>query len=106
MTEKLPVKAAYSFGKLARAIQKEFEIFEESRKKLIDRYCARDENGKPIIESNIYKMADEAAFGKEFNELANIEVEIKFDAIPVDKLGDANVSPAVILGMEKFIIES
>lgn len=104
MEEKLPVKAAYSFGKLGHAIQKEFKIYEENRLKLIDRYCSRDEDGKPIIENGNYKIANTDEFGQGMTELANIEAEIKFDPINIDKLGDIQVSPAVMAGLDKFIV--
>lgn len=42
--EKLPVKTAYSMSKLARRIQKEIAIYEEQRRRLLERYCTRDEN--------------------------------------------------------------
>jgi len=66
MKEKLPVKTAYSFGKLARAVQKEIEVYEEGRLKLIDRYVKRGDDGKPVIINGNYDIGDKEGFGKEF----------------------------------------
>ena len=103
MNDKLPVKAAYSLSKLGHAIQKEFEVYEEGRLKLIERYCARGEDAKPVIKDNSFEIADREAFGKELSELANIEAEIDFTPIGVEKLGDIQISPAVMTGLDKFI---
>lgn len=104
MVEKLPVKTAYSLSKLGRVVQKEWEVYEEGRFKLIDRYSAKDEAGRPVVENGRYKMVDPNGFGKEINELGGIEAQIDFNPITLDALGDIQVSPAVLAGLDKFIV--
>jgi antitoxin component YwqK of YwqJK toxin-antitoxin module len=103
MKEKLPVKTAYSFGKLARAVQKEIEVYEEGRLKLIDRYVKRGDDGKPVIINGNYDIGDKEGFGKEFYELGSIEAQFDFKPVSLDALGDISVSPVAINGLDRFI---
>ena len=86
----LPIKTAYWLGRAFKEIAREFEPFEEARKKLVEKYVKKytkdekDKNGKVthkkgdfIVDGNRYVLTDEEAFQKEFTDLANQEVEIK-----------------------------
>jgi hypothetical protein len=105
MGERLPVKTAYSFTKLAKTIQNEYRTYEESRMKLIHTYSNKDENGKPSIVDGEYDICDKQAFAKEFSELSNIDVEIDFNPISINDLGDAQISPVAMIALEKFVGE-
>lgn len=105
MGEKLPIKAAYAFTKFAKKLQKEVQTYEENRRKLIDTYGLRDENGKLVINNGIYEIADKENFNKEFVELSDIETEIDFDPISLGALGDISLSPLSIMALEKVIRE-
>jgi len=103
MGEKLPIKAAYAFTKLVKAIQNEFKLYEENRMKLIENFSNKGEDGKPIVINGQYDIGDKQSFAKEYTELSNIEVEIDFTIISVNDLGNVNISPAAMLSLEKFV---
>jgi hypothetical protein len=103
MGEKLPVKTAWAFTKLAKLIQKEVQMYEENRKKLIDTYCKKDEKGKPVINDGQYNIDDKESFGKEFTELSNIEIKIDFKPVSFNDLGDIKLSPVAMIALEKFV---
>lgn len=60
--------------------------FGEAKKKIIETFCNKDEDGKPLIEDNKYSFKTEVIddLNKEFDVLVGEEVEIKLDS--TDKL--------------------
>jgi len=103
LEEKLPVKTAYWFTRTFRDLAREFKIFNETRMKLVDRYAKRDEKGKYIVKDGRYVMKDEKAFDREYDELAEQEIEIKFEPITIDQLGDINIKPMDLLKLGRLI---
>lgn len=95
--EKLPVKTAYWLARALTQLRVEFEPFERARQKLVEvhaRKYTKDQKdkkgnltakkGELVREGNIYLMKDMEAFNKEFNELAEQEIEIKCEPIPIE----------------------
>jgi len=135
-------KTSYWLARAVIDIQKEFQVFEDTRKKLIeDKYGkkytkdkkvdgkvvwkkgelimqvrkdadgneAKDANGNVI---STYVLTDQAAFNKEFMELAEQEVEIKYEPRPIDDFivkedgKEKNVLNGIeILGLGRLIKE-
>ena len=63
----LPVKIAYGLSKNLKTIDREVEILNVSRQKLIDEFAERDENGKIVMLSEIeIKLKEETR--DEFND--------------------------------------
>jgi hypothetical protein len=63
-----------------------------------------DDNGQPVIENREYVLTDKEAFEKEFAELANIEIVIDIDPIPLDALGNIQMSPYSLVNLEQIIV--
>jgi len=125
--EKLPVKTSYWLSRALVDIMKEFRVFEETRRKLIeDKYGKRymkdkkDEKGKIIgkkgdlvIKNGVYAMTDQEGFEKEFTELAKQEIEIKYEPRPIESfiIKDSNgketntLKGADLLGLGRLIKE-
>lgn len=101
---KLPVKTAYWVQKFGKKLVKEYSSFEEQRKKIIDEHGKRDEKGNLIIENGQYVMDDAEAFAKEYNELASITIELDFNPITIEQLGNTVVTPSALARLEKYII--
>lgn len=77
--KQLPVKISYAISKNISKIERELEIYNKERQKLLDKYCVKDEEGKNLIdENNQLKIADEHIdnWNKDLNELLDIEVDI------------------------------
>lgn len=144
LNEKLPVKAGYWLGRTYKEILSEFQTFEETRKKLIEKYAEKDGDGNLLTRSaqiekemktlkenkeltpeesekvkNLKMEADSLkeagldrfiipdmkAFNAEFAELAKEEIEIKFDGIALEELGDAKIKGTDIMKLGKLIKE-
>jgi hypothetical protein len=103
--KEIPVKPAYWFGKLAKKIQKEVVEFEENRMKLVNKYAIKDDNGQPVAENGKYQFNNQEEFQAEFKELVETDIEIDFNPISLDLLGDVKLSPVVMIGLEKFLEE-
>ncbi|MDU2198233.1 MAG: DUF1617 family protein [Peptostreptococcaceae bacterium] len=77
--KQLPIKVSYAIAKNVSKIEKELEIYNKERQKLLDKYCVKDEKGNLVIdESNNYSIEEEYIdiCNKELNELLDIEVDI------------------------------
>jgi hypothetical protein len=82
----LPAKMSYAIAYNTEKLEREVKRAEREREKLCQRYAARDENGKILMETNIvsgrkiesYKMtdADKADFNKELEDLFDTDAEI------------------------------
>lgn len=106
MTDHLPIKASYWVSKLAKKIDKEFGHSEEARMLLVKKYGELDENGNLISKGSQYNIKDRLAFDKEFNDLMKTEIDLDFNKIPLSLFGDADVTPASLLALDKFIDET
>lgn len=99
---------AFKIARLARELNKEMETFNEQRRKIINEYSLKDENGevKPDENGNIQIIPDRInEFNAEFNNLLGTEVEINADKLPMDKIDDFEISPQQMLNIEIFFEE-
>lgn len=94
------VKTAYRLGKLLKRLSEEMSVMEAGRIKLVNKYGAENEETKQVTVPQ-EKTAD---FYKEFNELMRMEVEIDFEPISLDALGDIQLSAADIMRLDGKII--
>lgn len=84
----LPLRAAWRLKKIKDRVMAEFDITEDMRKKLIEKYGTKDENGATAIQT---KEGIEN-FTTEFNELLAEEVEISYEAVEFTLFGDIKLS--------------
>lgn len=106
----LPIKISYNISKLVANLVSEYNIFEENRMKLIQRYAKKDDKGEVITDSNnVVEIENNNIkdFNNEINELLNIEIDIKFKKISVSELSKSNVNipPKVLCGLDMFFKE-
>lgn len=98
LDEKLPVKTSYWLARALTQLRTEFEPFEKARQKLVEIHAKRhkkdqkDKKGKVIAKKgemvrvgNIFLMEDTEKFNEEYSELAEQEIEIKYEPIPIEK---------------------
>lgn len=81
------VKEAYMLAKFSHMITQEIDIYSQQRQKIIDKYCAKDENGEPIVENGDYTFAsinDKMLCIKDLNDLANAETKLDLGKIPLE----------------------
>lgn len=79
----LPPNISYSISRILNAIGSESKIYNEERTKLVNKYCDKDEEGKPIeIENNQVKITENMPiFIEKLQELQNTDVDIHKDKI-------------------------
>lgn len=107
--KQLPIKVSYAIAKNISKIEKELEIYNKERQKLIDKYCLKDEEGNLIDENNQFKIADGnlEAWNKYMNELLDIEIDINIHKFSKDDLfnSNCNITPAELMLIDYMIEE-
>jgi hypothetical protein len=97
LDKELPIKAAWKLNKLVKAFDKELGEIEDFRVKLVQKLGNEDEEGNVQVPEE--KME---SFVTEFNELLMTEIEVDFDAIDIDTLGEIQVSAKELLALDKI----
>ncbi len=86
MKEKLPMKMSYWFARTIRELSDHTQDTEGVRKKLVEKYAAKDKKGKFIEKDGQYDIKDIEGFNKEFQPILDQEIEIKYDGITLEEL--------------------
>ena len=97
-------KDAFKIGRLVREITKEYELFEKSRKEIIEQYAERDSENNIIIEDNNVKiplhLRDEC--NSKLEELLNERVDVNIEKLSFDILNNIEFTPIEALSAEVF----
>ena len=105
----LPIKVSYAIAKNIAKIEAEIKVYNKERQKLIDKYSVKDEEGKPLIEDNSIKIAEEHVeeWNRDIKELLAIENEVDIHKFHIDKLINSNcdMSPAELMLIDYMIEE-
>jgi len=105
----LPIKVSYAIAKNITKIETEIKVYNKERQKLIDKYSIKDGEGKPLIEDNNIKIADEYImdWNRDIKELLGIENEIDIHKFHIDELINSNcdMSPAELMLIDYMIEE-
>lgn len=99
---------AFKIARLARELNKEMDTFNEQRRKIIEAYCLKDENGNLASDDkgNVQIIPEKIQdFNSEFTNLLSTEVEINADKLPMDKIDSFEISPQQMLNIEMFFEE-
>ena len=98
LDKEIPIKSAWKLNKLVKAFDKELGEIEEFRINLVQKLgTANEESGAVQVPDD--KMEQ---FVTEFNELLMTEIEVDFEPIPIDQLGDIQVSAKELLAVDKI----
>lgn len=108
--KQLPIKVSYAIAKNVSKIEKELEIYNKERQKLVYQYCIKDEKGNnKIDENNQLKIADENLddWNKAINELLDIEINIDIHKFNKNDLlnSNCNMTPSEIILIDYMIEE-
>ena len=108
--KQLPIKVSYAIAKNVSKIEKELELYNKEKQKLVDKYCIKDENGNnKIDENNQLKIADENLddWNKSINELLDIEIEIDTHKFNINDLLNSNldITPSELMLIDYMIEE-
>lgn len=97
----LPAKLAYRLAKLLKILEPEFTSYEETRRKLVEKYGDKKEDGN--IQVPPEKLND---FFGEINEVLKEEVEITFFPFTVDELAKVELTVQDIVAIERLLVET
>lgn len=97
---KLNIKVSYAVAKNISKIEKELEIYNKEKAKLIDKYGEKDEEGNlKVDEAGNIEIIDKENWSKEFKELLEIENEIDIHKINEEDLFkcDCDITPGELM---------
>ncbi|SCJ49797.1 Uncharacterised protein [uncultured Clostridium sp.] len=106
--KELPVKVSYALAKNISKIEKELQIYNTEREKLIEKYSVKDDDNKTVIdENNQIKIQDKYLedWNKDIKELQEIEVEIDIHKFKLEELNGYNMTPAELMAIDYMIEE-
>ena len=85
-----PARASFSLARLAKTLTAELTIFDTERQKLIEKH-----NGTLNEDQTQYIFSgdDSTAFAKDMTELLETEIEVSFEPMSIEALGDVTLSP-------------
>lgn len=107
-TQDFKAKVAWSISRLLRSAESEIQSFNDTRMDLLRKYGEKDENGELVTDERGNCRVPQEQLGQfnvELNELAQTEVEINGNKIPIDQLDGCNFTPTEITILEPFIEE-
>lgn len=105
-TEGLDSVTAYRILKNINEVDKELKIYDEERVKLLNTYCQKDENNKPIVKDGFFVLGEN--LHKYHSELTNILdeiVEMPLKLVSIESISKAGLSPAQI-GTIEYMLEN
>ncbi len=103
LSQELPIKTAYKLLKFSKECSSELQTLEKARVKLVKQYAGEKEEGKEVQVSDKNKEI----FSKEFNDLLQEEVSIKFKPqLYINDFGDIQISAADLISLDKLIKEN
>lgn len=79
-----PVRLAYAINKNRKVLLEEINTINESKQNLIEKYCKKDEKGKPAIVDNNYQFDDKEKVDAEYKEFLETETEISIMKVSLD----------------------
>lgn len=91
MDKEVDITFAYKLGKMYKKLVEEYEILEENKMKLIEKYkdsVEVDDNGNQIAKFNDKNLGK---YNSEIIKLINIEVEFNFEKIKISELQENNL---------------
>ncbi|MGY5268764.1 hypothetical protein [Paraclostridium bifermentans] len=108
--KELPIKISFILAKNISSIEKELEIYNTEREKLIQKYAVKDENNQIIVGPNNQIQIKEDSVSdwtKDIQELENIEIEIFIHKFNVDSIlnSDLKITPAELVSINYMIEE-
>lgn len=102
----LKAKTAYQVMRLAKAIEEEYNLFNQSRMDLIEKYGEKNpDNSLMTDEKNNYIIKKEQIqiFSEEYEEVLNAPIVLNVEPISIDDLQDATLTANDMIELEKFL---
>ena len=102
----LPEDKTVSILKTLKEVDAELAIVQDSRMKLVEKYCQRDEDGQWKVDEigNVLIVPEQITiFTTEQNELFNTTLELNCDKLDIDIFDSLMFTPKMLMDIEDFI---
>lgn len=104
--KEFPSSTAFKIARLIRELDKEIELFEIERTKIIYKNCEKDHNGNPVLLENgniklLEHKIEEAT--TELNTLFKNQVEINAEKIPILAFNSIELTPEQAINLEAIV---
>jgi len=99
---------AFKIARLARELNREMEIFNSERQKILNEYCVKDKNNNLEADENgnVKIIPDKISeFNEIFANLLDTTIDINADKLPADQMDSFEISPQQMLNIEMFFEE-
>lgn len=104
--KQLPIEVSYKIAKNIRNIEQDLAIYEQERKKLIDKYVEKDSEGNPKLDdNNNYIIKDKLNWNKDVLELLSFETDVEIEKIDIKELDGLKISPSELIAIDYMIEE-
>ena len=103
MTNSFNGSLAFKISRLIRELDKELELFDSHRKKIIDKYGKKESTGRFMIEKGQVVILEPEKCNAELEELLNTRIEIFAEKIPVSCFDSIVITPTQALSLELIV---
>lgn len=101
----LPMKLAYALAKSLVELDDAFDVVAGLRKKKVDTYAKRDEEGNyDMLTEKAVKLTNPALVEKELEELMEGEQEVRIYQVPLTDFGKRDVTAGEMVALQRFKI--
>ena len=94
---------AFKIARLIRELDKEIELVDSLRKKIVDKYSKKDANGRFMVENGQIVVTDKEKCNIELQELLTTKIEFYIEKIPVSCFDNIPITPAQALSLELIV---
>jgi hypothetical protein len=77
-------KFSYAIARNINALKPIVKTFEEARIALVESYCKKGEDGKPIMKDGAYTFDDQSEFDKEYKKLQKEEAQFSTQTFKIN----------------------
>lgn len=84
--KQLPVKIGFAINRNISAMESAAEAYTAEQRKILDKYCEKDEFGQFKTDCDEYVLTDRKAYSEEMGELLGIENEIQIHTVSMDEI--------------------
>ena len=106
--KEMPIKTSFKVARIAKELDKVYQLFNDTRRKAIETYGEKDENGELKIDDkgNVALIQDKIeTFSAEMNELLNNEVSLNTEPFTLSELEGITLTPAQTSTLLPFVEE-
>lgn len=104
----IKMRVAYNIARIIREIENEMKLFEETRRKLFDKYGEKDENGELLInaDGNITITPENISlYNNEIQEVLNTSITLNAEKLNIEDLENIELTPNQVYLINAFINE-